>query len=72
MKLLFDNGPELVVWSENDKLIMQMGELKYEMDGQDLMNFSLFVESHKKRVLEEEDRKRPMFEKVKSIWKPTA
>lgn len=72
MKLLFDNGPELVVWTENEKLIIAVQGVKYEMDGQDLMNFSTFVESHKIKVLQEQDRKRSLIEKVKSIWKPTA
>lgn len=72
MKLLFDNGPELVVWTENDKLIMEIDGVKYEMEGSDLMNFSSFVESHKMKVLQEQDRKRSLIEKVKSIWKPTA
>ena len=72
MKLLFDNGPELVVWTENDKLILKIEGSKYELGGHDLMNFSTFVESHKMKVLEEQDKKRSLIEKVKSIWKPTA
>lgn len=72
MKLLFDNGPELVVWTENEKLIMEIDGVKYEMEGQDLMNFSTFVESHKKKVLEEQDNKRSLLEKVKTIWNPIA
>lgn len=72
MKLLFDNGPELVVWTENEKLIIAVQGVKYEMDGADLINFSSFVESHKMKVLQEQDRKRSLIEKVKSIWNPTA
>lgn len=71
MKLLFDNGPEMIVWTENNKLIIQINELKYELDGSDLFHFASFVYEHKQKVEDELDRMIPISQKIKKLWRST-
>lgn len=72
MKLLFDNGPDLIVWAEDEKLILKIGEARYELEGEDLFNFTSYIKSHQKRILEERERKQTFLEKLKILWRPIA
>ena len=71
MKLLFDKGSELVVWSEEESVTLSLNGVKYELEGKDLEYFAEFVKANVSRIEREKDSRVPFHKKLKKIWETT-
>lgn len=69
MKLLFDEGTELIVWSENDSISMTINGQKKQLNGEDLFHFQKFIYDHTKKVIQEQEKQKSIFDKLKELWK---
>lgn len=69
MKLLFDEGSELVVWSENESPVLSVNGLQTTLKGEDLFHFHKFVYEHTKKVMEEQEKQKSIVDKFKELWK---